>query len=416
MIYAKSSKYLRISSWWLAAVYLLLVISFTLTSVTSNASALEAPHSVNLYMFWGDGCPHCEHAKEIIAPYAKDHPSVAIQGFEVYYNSNNQAKMRAVGEKLHIDASGVPLIVVGDIPYIGFSDTIERQVISRLEFCSQNDCPDSIAEVVGVEKPSSHSPAKDSVEESGSDVFISLPFFGDVNASQASLPIITIGIGLLDGFNPCAMWALLLIITLLIGMQDRKKMWLYGGIFIATSAIVYFIFMAAWLNLFTFIGHIVAVRAVIGVAAVGIGGYYLYDWHKKRSGCTVAGSQRRKDVFTKLRSMIKEKNVWLGLAGIAMLAAAVNIVELACSAGLPVVYAGLLSGSGLADWQHYAYMAMYVFFFMLDDLIVFFIAMTTLKVVGIESKYARATRLVGGILMCILGLLLIFAPQVLLFS
>lgn len=230
------------------------------------------------------------------------------------------------------------------------------------------------------------------------------------------MPVLTALIALLDGFNPCAMWALLFIITLLVGMKDRRKMWLYGTTFIVTSAVVYFIFMAAWLNLFMFIGHVSWMRTIIGLLAIAAGGYYLYDWYQKKTGCKVTGKEGRKEFFVKLREIVKERNIWLGLGGIILLAAAVNVVELACSAGLPVLYTGILSSAGLETWQYYAYMLLYVLFFMLDDLVVFFIAMTTLKVVGIESKYPRAMRLVGGIVMCVLGLLLIFAPQVLMFG
>ena len=237
-----------------------------------------------------------------------------------------------------------------------------------------------------------------------------------MSASTISLPVLTVIIDIIDGFNPCAMWALLIIITILTGMKDRKKMWIYGLAFIFTSAAVYFIFMAAWLNLFMFIGHILWVRTAIGLLAIGIGGYYLYDWHRNRTGCAVSGEGTRKAMFTRLRNVVKQQNIWLGVGGIMLLAASVNIVELACSAGLPVLYTGILSSSGIAPWQYYAYMLLYILFFMLDDLVVFAIAMKTLKVVGIESKYTRMTRLIGGIVMCIIGVLLIFAPKVLMFG
>jgi glutaredoxin len=385
---------------------------------------------VNLYLFWGDGCPHCAHAKELLDPYVKQNDFVGYNKYEIYYNTENQKKMQAVGEMLKIDASGVPLIIVGDKPYIGFSNSTGEEIKDRLEYCSINACPDSVADIVGVKKPIARaipSVAKEVVKTeptnnlnqsniSRSDKYVDLPLLGKINTAHFSLPVLTVVIGLLDGFNPCAMWALLFIITLLLGMHDRKKMWLYGTTFIATSAVVYFIFMAAWLNIFMFIGHITWMRSLIGLLAIAAGGYYLYDWHKKKTGCKITGTEKRKEVFVKLREIVKEKNIWLGLGGIILLALAVNIVELACSAGLPVLYTGILSSAGLEVWQYYAYMLLYILFFMLDDLVVFFIAMTTLKVIGIESKYSRVTRLVGGVLMCIIGLLLIFAPQVLMFG
>ena len=430
MSYSRHSRHFDLSKKWLLILGSVLIATFIGLFFHVKAQALEPKNNVNLYLFWGDGCPHCAHAKDVLEPYIKQQDNIGYQKFEIYYNVENQKKMQSVAEALNIDASGVPLLVVGDRPYIGFSDNTGTEIKERLEYCSVNACPDSVAGIVGVEKPTANDILNNTQEDTSSrpttglnqssiprpDKYVDLPLIGKINTAHFSLPVLTVIIALLDGFNPCAMWALLFIITLLIGMKDRKRMWLYGTTFIVTSAAVYFIFMAAWLNLFMFIGHITWVRTIIGLLAVAAGAYYLYDWYQKKTGCKITGDGKRREVFVRLREIVKEKNIWLGLGGIIVLAAAVNVVELACSAGLPVLFTGILSTAGLEAWQYYAYMLLYILFFMFDDLVVFVIAMTTLKVVGIESKYTRATRLVGGIVMCILGFLLIFAPQVLMFG
>lgn len=430
MSYSRHSRHCYLPKRWCAILGAILLAIFISLFFYSKSFALEAQNNVNLYLFWGNGCPHCAHAKEVLEPFIKDNKYVTYNTYEVYYSTENQKKMQDIGEKLNIDASGVPLIIVGDKPYVGFSDTTGTEIKKRLEYCSINACPDSVASIVGVEKPEAKDYAenkndtqstnivddKNQSDTKRPDKIIELPLIGKINAANFSLPALAVIIGLLDGFNPCAMWALLFIITLLIGMNDRKRMWLYGTTFIGVSALIYLGFMAAWLNLFLFIGNIVWIRAAIGVFALAIGGYYLYDWYQNKTGCKVANNEKRKAVFTKLRTLIKEKNIWIGLVGIAVLAAAVNVVELACSAGLPVLYTGILSSASLQSWQYFGYMLLYVLFFMLDDLIVFGIAMKTMQVIGIESKYTRITRLVGGILMLVLGMLLIFAPQVLMFG
>lgn len=433
---AKMSYSRRLKSIVLGKIILLLVASLTFVaayalSSPAKAYGMEATNHVNLYLFWGDGCPHCKHAKEVLEPYIKQNDFVGYHDFEIYYSGENQVKMKAVGWELGVDASGVPFIIVGDVPYVGFSDSTGDDIKERLEYCSINSCPDSVAEIVGVEQPTipensveptvglasdEYQKGSQAADGTDSDTVIDLPLIGTIDYAQLSLPVLTVIIALLDGFNPCAMWALLFIITLLISMHDRRKMWLYGTTFIATSAAVYFVFMAAWLNLFMFIGHIVWVRTAIGLLAIAAGAYYLYDWYQNKTGCKVTGNEDRKKIFTRLRDVVKERNVWLGLGGVIVLAAAVNIVELACSAGLPVLYTGILTSAGLEVWQYYAYMLLYILFFMLDDLVVFVIAMTTLRVIGIDSKYSRAIRLFGGVVMAALGLLLIFAPQVLMFG
>ena len=430
MSYSRHSRHCYLPKRWCAILGAILLAIFISLFFYSKSFALEAQNNVNLYLFWGNGCPHCAHAEEVLEPFIKDNKYVTYNTYEVYYSTENQKKMQDIGEKLNIDASGVPLIIVGDKPYVGFSDTTGTEIKKRLEYCSINACPDSVASIVGVEKPEAKYYAenkndtqstnilddKNQSDTKRPDKIIELPLIGKINAANFSLPVLAVIIGLLDGFNPCAMWALLFIITLLIGMNDRKRMWLYGTTFIGVSALIYLGFMAAWLNLFLFIGNIVWIRAAIGVFALAIGGYHLYDWYQNKTGCKVTNNEKRKAVFTKLRALIKEKNIWIGLLGIAVLAAAVNVVELACSAGLPVLYTGILSSASLQSWQYFGYILLYVLFFMLDDLIVFGVAMKTMQVIGIESKYTRITRLVGGILMLVLGMLLIFAPQVLMFG
>lgn len=398
----------------IVGVALLGVAAFGGLVPSGQVSAAGSQNSVNLYLFGGQGCPHCERAEQALKPYADKTDGVDYQAFEVYYNKDSQDKMLEVAKKLDINASGVPLIIVGDEPFVGYSDYVGEKIKERVDYCLAESCPDSVAGIVAASSSSSESQSVGSESKPRlSDEVIDLPIVGEVKVADFSLPALTVVIGLLDGFNPCAMWALLFIITLLIGMKDRKRMWLFGMTFIGVSAAVYFVFMAAWLNLFLFIGHIAWIRLVIGLFAVGIGAYYLYDWYRNQTGCPITAGKKRQAVFEKLRVIIKQKNIWLGLIGIIVLAAAVNLVELACSAGLPVLYTGILSAAELATWQYYAYMLLYVFFFMIDDLIVFTIAMVTLKVTSADAKFVRPIRLVGGIIMLVLGLLLIFAPHLL---
>jgi len=194
-------------------------------------------------------------------------------------------------------------------------------------------------------------------------------------------------------------------------------MWALGSTFIASSALIYFLFMTAWLNIFLFIGYVAWVKVLIGLISLGVGGYFLYDYCTNKKGvCKVTGGERRQKVFEKMRVMIHERSLWLALIGIALLAFAVNLVEMVCSAGLPAIYTNILSSTGLPVWQYYAYLLLYVLVFMIDDLFVFFAAMLTLKMVGVHQKYARYAHLLGGVVMLVLGILLIFAPQLLMFG
>lgn len=246
---------------------------------------------------------------------------------------------------------------------------------------------------------------------------LKLPILGEIVTENLSLPLLSMVIGILDGFNPCAMWTLIFLISLLLGMKDRRRMWILGSAFIVTSAFVYFLFLSAWLNFFLLLGFVFWIRVVIGLVALGAGIYSLRDYHiNKDGGCKVTGNENRKKTLDKLKNITHERKFIVALFGIIVLAFAVNLIELVCSAGLPAVYTQVLSLNDLPTLKYYSYILIYIFFFMIDDLFVFVIAMVTLHATGIQTKYARFSRLIGGILMFIIGILLLFKPELLMFG
>lgn len=380
------------------------------------AQAPTNQHPVNIYLFWGDGCPHCAKAKPVLEAMDLASEHVSLYKYEVYYDATNQELLRTVATKLNIEASGVPVIIIGDKASIGYSDETATLLKKRVDDCLVNGCSDSVADIVGAPKPaSSNSQTNAGTSEiQNKNTTITLPFIGKIALKDFSLPIITVIIAALDGFNPCAMWTLLFLISLLLGMKSHRRRWTLGLAFIGASAFMYFAFMAAWLNVFLFIGVVAWIKVVMGLIAVGVGVYYLYDYYtNKDGGCGVTGDEGRQKIFSRIREVARNKNLIVALLGIVILAFAVNLVDLVCSAGLPAIYTNVLSSSGLAPWQHYAYLVLYILIFMADDIFVFLVAMFTLKMIGIQSRYVRMSHLVGGIVMLILGGLLIFAPQLL---
>lgn len=393
-----------------------LALAITLVPSAVRAQSTQPPYPVNIYLFWGDGCPHCAKAKPVLEEIDRQMDNVSLYKYEVYHDSGNQQLLKQTVKQLNVNGSGVPLIVVGDKAYLGYSDASASVIKSRVEYCSANICPDSVASIVG-QNSAAPSPTNASTTTQADSDVINLPIFGEVHAKDFSLPVLTIIIAALDGFNPCAMWTLIFLISLLLGMESRKRMWILGTTFIVASALVYLLFLGAWLSVFAFIGYVTWVKIIIGLVALGAGGYYLYDFYKNREGtCKVTANESRQKVFARIRDITHKKSLWIALIGIVLLAFAVNMVELVCSAGLPAVYTNILSTFGLTPWQYFGYLLLYILVFMADDLFVFVASMLTLQVVGAHGKYARYSHFVGGVLMVILGMILIFAPQLLMFG
>lgn len=374
---------------------------------------IEAQEKVSLYLFWSYGCPHCQKEKIFLAKLVEKYPQLEIKDYEVSSSQTNAALLKKAGDSLGVNVSGVPFTVIGQEYFVGYlnDETTGKEIEAAVNYALENDYQDVVGSLFSRNEESDQDKVK------GATDIIEVPIFGQIDTKKLSLPVLTFVIALLDGFNPCAMWVLLFLISLLLGMKDKKKMWVLGSVFIVASGFVYFLFLSAWLNLFLFLGWVTWIRILVGLIALGAGGYYLWDYITNKSGaCRVMGSKKKQKVFDNLKKVTQKKQLGLAVLGMIVLAFAVNLVELVCSAGLPAIYTQVLSLANLPTWQYYLYLIFYILIFMLDDLVVFFVAMTTLKITGLSTKYSRFSHLFGGILIFIIGLLLIFKPEVLMFG
>ena len=376
--------------------------------------ALAESSQVNVYFFWGSGCPHCAKEEKFLEFLESKYPQIKLRSYEVWNNADNRQLLMDLGKKMNVNISGVPFTVVGEHYFTGWYDekSTGKAIEDAINCALENGCRDVASEIVNEKKQEGDKASISAIPQS-----INVPVIGEIETKHLSLPVLTIIFGALDGFNPCAMWVLLFLISLLLGMENKKKMWILGSTFIVASALVYFLFMTAWLNLLLFIGFIFLIRIVIGVVALLAGGYNLKEYFTNpTASCKVTGAPKRQKIFAKLKAITQQESFYLALGGIILLAFAVNLVELICSAGFPAVYTQILAISNLSGWQHYFYILLYIVIFLLDDLFVFVAAMVTLQTTGITTKYTRISYLIGGILMVVIGILLILKPEWLMFG
>jgi hypothetical protein len=224
-------------------------------------------------------------------------------------------------------------------------------------------------------------------------------------------------LGGLDGFNPCAMWVLISLLTLLINTRSWKKIIVIGGTFLFVSGAMYYLFIAAWLNVFLLIGYVRGVQIAIGIVAMGGGSFYLYEaFGKDPNQCKVTDHKRRSKTIELMKNAISASSWPAMIVGVAILAISVNMVELICTAGLPAIFTQILAFNPLTNMERYWYLLLYIIAYMIDDLIIYAIAITTLHATGFTTKYRRFTLIFGGVLMALLGVLMIFYPQALTFE
>lgn len=372
---------------------------------------------LNIYLFYGNKCPHCAELEKYLDKYLEENKNVLLNRYEVWENKKNQEKYSKVHEILNDNSSGVPYLVIGNNVITGFdSETTPERIKNTITYYQNVDYKDKVGIYLGTtteEKENQKTDIKKYEEEE-----ISIPIIGKKKGKEVPILLSAIVIGLVDGFNPCAMWILIFLISMLLGMKDTKRKWALGITFLLSSALVYFLFLISWLNLAVFLNKIIFVRMGISIIAVFFGLLTILKFFfvKEDDGCEVVDKKNRKKIINSIKKIIKEKSFILALLGVIVLAASVNIIELLCSLGLPVMFTQILTVNEVSKLSQIIYSLIYVFFFLIDDIVIFIIAMKTLEIKAISNKFGKYSHLIGGVIMLIIGLLMIYKPEWLMFN
>lgn len=348
--------------------------------------------------YWGQGCPHCAQEKIFLDKLASIYgDKLEIREFEIYYNQDNAVRFEQVISKFKIEPAGVPLLVVGEEYVVGFGD--EETTGKRIRQIIENNFSAKVEE----------------------DNFNSQPLYLNIFSKRydlktMSLPVATAMIAFVDGFNPCAMWILVFLITMLVNLKDKKRLYVLGTTFILTSGVMYFGFLAAWFNFFKLVGYVGWIKVLVGVVAIISGISHIKNGLNAKRGCKAVNQDQRSNIMGRIKKVLGQKGYGLAILGITGLAVSVNLIELVCSAGLPAVYSSLLASTDLSTGAYYSYLVFYTLIFMLDDLAIFLVAVKTFEVSGISSKYSRFSGVIGGVLILVIGVALIVKPELLMFK
>ena len=377
-------------------ILIIIVITGFLGFVLVNPiKAKDEP--IKLDLFYGIGCPHCalerNFLKEIKEKYQE---KIVINEYEIYYNKENADIFNQKINKFKIETAGVPILIIKDDYVLGYG----------------ND------ETTGVEierKIENYLNEENKLENKESPIYLNI-FSKKINLKSVSLPIATILIAFVDGFNPCAMWILIFLITMLINMKDKKKLYILGTTFIFVSGLMYLLFLSAWFNFFKFIGYVYWIKVIIGIVAIISGIMHIKNSLSSKGECKATNQNQRQKIIQKIKKVLSQEKLFFSLVGIVSLAVSVNLIEIVCSAGLPAVYTNLLSTIKLSTLEYYFYLLLYVLVFMLDDLLIFMIAVKTFEITGISKKYTKISGIVGGIIIFIIGIILIIKPELLMFG
>jgi len=246
-------------------------------------------------------------------------------------------------------------------------------------------------------------PAPDSIE---------LPLLGEVRVSSLGLPLFTLIVGLIDGFNPCAMWVLVFLLSVLVNLKNRAKMLAVAGTFVIVSGVAYFAFIAAWLNLLDWVGLLRPVQITLALLAIVIGSIHVKDFFAFHRGITLSIPESAKPgIYARVRKIVMAETLWAAILGAMVLAVLVNFIELLCTAGLPAMYSQILTLQGLPAWREYLYLGLYIAAYMFDDTLMVMGVVATLGHPKMQETHGRWLKLLSGAVVLALGLVMLLRPE-----
>jgi glutaredoxin len=421
----------------------------------------QVENLLTIHAYTRDGCPHCADGKRFLAKMKQKYPGFHVEIHDITRDAGALEEMYAIARRYKILASSVPMLHFCGQAMVGFvSDETTGAQIEKLLKASCVYCPpDSksaglpldasarwMAQTTQIPasppendpKQLSASPTEEALDDLSLEELpltelplgeneeptvatapvddqpksIDLPFFGLVNTEKIGLPLFTLAVGLVDGFNPCAMWVLLFLLSILVNLKDRRKILAVAGTFVLISGLAYFAFMAAWLNVFLFVGYLRPAQITLGALAVFVGGIHVKDFFSHGRGVSFSIPDSAKPgIYSRVRKIVTAEHLWGAILGAAVLAVLVNIIELLCTAGLPALYTQILSLQNLPPWQNYAYLGLYNVAYMFDDSLMVGVVVVTLGRRKLQEQQGRWLKLASGLVIVLLGLVLLFKPQ-----
>ncbi len=387
----------RQQSWY--RYWALAVIVWTLC-LAAPAIADEQPAlHLDLYVFWGEGCPHCEEQKPFLADLAARHSGLTIHSHEIWQTDTHHALFRTLARFHGVEAGAVPTVFVGGRAFVGDAPEIRRAIEATVE-----------AALAGTPAPTANDAP--SAAPSESDGTLRLPLLGTIDPGATPLLVTTLAIAVIDGFNPCSLWVLTLLLGLVIHSGSRGRIALVGLTFLATTAVIYGGFIAGLFGILGLVLHLGWVRWLVGSLALAIGAIDVKDyfWFKTGPSLTIA-DRHKPGLYSGIRRLIDPTRSTPALVGATvLLGSGAAVVELPCTAGFPVVWNGIMLEHGVTGLGYTALLVVYMVVYLLDELVVFAVAVVTMRLERFSEGSVRLLKLLGGSIMLALGLVMLVRP------
>jgi thiol-disulfide isomerase/thioredoxin len=382
-------------------------------------TAADGAPTVRLYYFFSPTCPHCQAAKPFITELQAKNPWLEVKRYSVKDHRGNAKFYYETAQSLGVEALSVPGFVFCRQIIIGYdsAETTGKELADALQACHQRrltspGATDPGSATGGGAASAATTPLSAAEKKAGTTV--NVPFVGPVDAKAFSLPVLTLVLAGMDAFNPCAFFVLLFLLSLLVHARSRTRMAIIGGTFVLFSGLVYFVFMAAWLNVFLIAGELRVITVIAGLVALTVAALNIKDyfWFKAGPSLSIPDSAKP-GLFRRMREVVASGSMGPMLLSTVLLAIVANSYELLCTAGFPMVYTRALTLAELEPWQYYAWLAAYNLIYILPLLAIVTVFTRTMGARKLTESEGRLLKLISGFMMLGFGLLLLIAPNLL---
>jgi len=364
---------------------------------------------VHLYFFWSTTCQHCLEARPFVEGLPRRIPWLVLHSLDVGQRGNAEQYIE-LAASLGQEARSVPAFFFCGTMAVGYhrAEDTGEELVRHLEACRGANGGPPFSEQLSL-----------FFGTGGNGLSLlselpEIPLLGRLDPQRVSLPVYTLVIAGLDAFNPCAFFVLLFLLSLLVHAKSRARMLFIGGVFVLFSGLLYFLFMAAWLNLFLWLGELRLVTLGAGALAVLVAFLNIKDyfWFKAGISLSIPDSVKPK-LYQRMRGLIRADSMPPLILGTVALAIVANSFELLCTAGFPMIYTRILTLSGLNPLEHYLYLGLYTLIYILPLFAIVLVFTCTLGSRKLSEAEGRLLKLLSGLMMLGLGVALLLAPSTL---
>jgi cytochrome c biogenesis protein CcdA len=360
-------------------------------AVEDGATRPSTTDTVEVVVFFGEGCPYCAQELEFLVELQDRTPQVEILAYEVWENEANRAYFRSMADAAGIDAGSVPTTFIGDLVWVGFDSVVADQITAAVDSLLESRIPEVVERTeVGV------------------------PIVGTVDVADTSLIVATLLIGFVDGINPCSFWVLSVLLALVLHSGSRTRIAVVGVVFLSVTSALYGLYMFGAYSALDYAAEMTWVRVAVALVAGTFGVLHLKEYVTHRGPSLTIADERKPGMYRRMRSLARpDRSLPAVLAGTVVLAVGVSLAETPCTAGLPLLWTNLLSARDVSSAEAAFLFGLYLLAFLIDELIVFTIAVVGLRATKVQEHHARLLQLISGTLMLALALTMLFAPHAL---